>query len=100
MSEWNTSGTDWPTQVNPLSSNPWDSMNEDALLLLWQQKKEAIETAKTEEMELRKYIVKREFPKPVEGTQRKELGNGYDLKAVTKFNYKCDDNDKVEAGLN
>jgi len=38
-------------------------MNEDTLLLEWQKKKDAIETAKAEEMELRKYIVKREFPK-------------------------------------
>src|ERR1700744_388587 len=99
MSEWNTSGTDWPTQVNPLSSNPWDSMNEDALLLLWQQKKDAIEAAKAEEMELRKYIVKREFPKADEGTNKKDLGNGYQLKAVVKYNYTLADNDKVEECL-
>ena len=90
--------TQWPQ--NPTPSNPWDAMNEDQLLLLWQQKKNAIEVAKNEELDLRKYIVKREFPKPNEGTNRKSLGNGYELKAVTKFNYKCDDNDKVEAGLN
>ena len=103
MSEWNTNNgfgahPQWP--INPAPSNPWDAMNEDQLLMLWQQKKQAIENAKAEELELRKYIVKREFPKANEGTNRKELGSGYDLKSVIKYNYKCDDNEKVENGLN
>jgi len=85
--------TQWP------STNPWDSMNEDALLLLWQEKKAAIERAKTEEMDLRKYIVKREFPKPNEGMNNKDLGNGYVLKAAVKYNYNLADNDTVEATL-
>lgn len=84
---------------NPTSSNPLDSMNEDALLLLWQQKKNAIEIAKTEEMDLRKYIVKREFPKADEGMNVKELGQGYQLKAAIKYNYNLADNDTVEATL-
>lgn len=103
MSEWNNqqwtvpTGDTWPqTPINPL-----DSMNEDALLLLWQQKKEAIEIAKAEEMDLRKYIVKREFPKPNEGMNTKPLGeNGYQLKASIKYNYNLADNDKVEECLN
>ncbi len=91
----NHNNTSWPTTP----SNPWDAMNEDALLLLWQQKKDAIELAKTEEMDLRKYIVKREFPKPNEGMNTKELGQGYELKATVKFNYNLADNDTVEATL-
>lgn len=82
------------------SLNPWDNMNEDALLLLWQSKKDAIEKAKAEEMDLRKYIVKREFPKPSEGMNTKELGAGYQLKAAVKYNYKLADNDTVEDVLN
>ena len=100
MSEWPSTtnvSTEWPT--NPTPTNPLDSMNEDALLMLWQQKKEAIETAKAEEMELRKYIVKREFPKANEGAIRKDLGNGYELKAVVKYNYTLADNDTVEKCL-
>lgn len=97
MSEWN-SANQWPTS-NPLS-NPLDAMNEDQLLLLWVDKKKAIETAKEEEMELRKYIVKREFPKAEEGTNSKELGNGYVLKAAIKYNYNLADNDTVEDCLN
>lgn len=90
--------TNAPAQqwVNPTPSNPWDAMNEDALLLLWAAKKKAIEVAKEEEMELRKYIVKREFPKPNEGMNTKDLGEGYQLKAGVKFNYNLADNETVE----
>jgi hypothetical protein len=98
MNDWtNTAGAQnaWPQP----SLNPWDGMNEDALLLLWQQKKDAIETAKAEEMDLRKYIVKREFPQKTEGMNTKELGNGYQLKAGVKYNYKLADNDTVESTL-
>ncbi len=96
---WNNpavSNIKWPNQ----SLNPLDAMNEDQLLLLWEQKKKAIEIAKEEEMDLRKYIVKREFPKPQEGMNTKELGQGYQLKAGIKFNYNLADNDKVETCLN
>ena len=93
----------WGNQNNlanwPSSANPWDSMNEDQLLLEWQKKKEAIETAKAEELDLRKYIVKREFPQPNEGMNTKELGNGYQLKAAVKYNYNLSDNDTVEQTL-
>lgn len=96
-----TWGTPKNVPPDPMASlNPWDNMNEDALLLLWQQKKDAIEKAKAEEMDLRKYIVKREFPKPNEGMNTKELGAGYQLKAGVKFNYKLADNDTVEDVLN
>lgn len=95
---WNTQTQTWPS--NPVPASPWDAMNEDELLILWAEVKKDIETIKATELELRKYIVKREFPKAEEGTNRKSLGNGYDLKSTIKFNYKCDENDKVEAGLN
>jgi hypothetical protein len=91
----NLAGASWPAPTNPL-----DSMTEDQLLMLWQDKKAAIEKAKEEEMDLRKYIVKREFPKPHEGTNTKELGQGYQLKAGIKYNYNLADNDTVEDCLN
>jgi hypothetical protein len=104
---YNSTTGNWPKETLEFdaamakSLNPLDAMNEDALLMLWQQKKDAIETAKAEEMELRKYIVRREFPKPVEGTNSKPLGDsGYQLKAVVKYNYNLADNDKVEECLN
>lgn len=105
--EWQ-SPSSWPSQLetnqhvppNPGPSNPWDAMNEDQLLLLWGDMKKAIETAKQAELELRKYIVNREFPKKQEGMNTKELGNGYQLKAAVKYNYNLADNDKVEDCLN
>lgn len=54
---------------------------------------------KAKEMDLRKYIVSRAFPQKEEGTNTKELGNGYELKAVIKYNYKLSDNDVVEKTL-
>lgn len=103
---WGTGTTSWPT-ANPinqskqqLSDNPWDLLDQDKLLVLWQQKKDAIETAKSAEMELRKYIVNRAFPQKHEGTNTLELGGGYELKANVKFNYRLADNVLVEATLN
>lgn len=81
---------------NPTPSTPWDGLTEDQLLLAWDDIKKAIETAKAQEMELRKYIVNRAFPKKEEGMNNKELGNGYVLKAGVKFNYNLADNDTVE----
>lgn len=101
---WNTG---WPTQATPdlndnahsTPSNPLDAKSEDELLMLWDDMKKAIEVAKEQEMDLRKYIVGRAFPKKNEGTNNKELGNGYQLKASVKYNYNLADNDTVEATL-
>jgi hypothetical protein len=93
-----TDNDGWTT--NPKPSNPLDAMNQDELLMLWAVKKNAIELAKEEEIELRKYIVGRAFPKKEEGMNNLDLGNGYTLKAGIKYNYNLADNDTVEAGLN
>jgi hypothetical protein len=77
-----------------------DQMDEDQLLLLWNEKKKNIDRLKAEELDLRKYIVSRAFPQKQEGTNTKPLGNGYALKAAVKYNYNLDpDNKKVEAAL-
>jgi hypothetical protein len=90
----------YPFNPNPKPFNPWDNMTQDELLVAWDKRKKAIEVAKNEEMELRKYIVSRAFPEKHEGTNTQELGNGYSLKAVVKYNYNLDpDNSKVEAAL-
>src|SRR5665213_1830484 len=94
---WATQATEWPKAV---ASNPLDALDQDALLTLWQQKKDAIEAAKTAEMDLRKYIVNRAFPQKHEGTNTLELGAGYQLKANVKLNYRLADNATVEATLN
>lgn len=100
--------TPWPTSNTIQSAsqtwgpstqfcaNPLDTMSEDQLLMLWSDKKKAIELAKVEEMDLRKYIVGRAFPKKEEGMNTKPLGNGYELKAAIKYNYNLSDNDTVE----
>jgi hypothetical protein len=88
------------TWTNPAPADPRDLLDRDAVLLNWQEAKLALEKAKVAEMDWRKYIVKRAFPNPEEGTNTAELGNGYELKAVIKYNYKLDaDNEKIERGL-
>jgi len=60
----------------------------DALLLEWEQSKVELETAKTKEMELRKKFVAFAFDSNKKsGTERVELNNGYEAKAVKKLNY-------------
>ncbi len=72
---------------NPTPSNPWDNWSQDECLMYRQKLKEALATAKNDEMEFRKYIVNRAFRiQKEEGTNTLELGNGYELKAVVKYN--------------
>jgi hypothetical protein len=100
---WPTTDTVWPTaqsQSLPASLNTLDSMNEDDLLMLWADKKKAVEEAKEAEIDLRKYIVGRAFPAKQEGMNTKELGQGYQLKAAIKYSYNLADNAKVEECLN
>jgi hypothetical protein len=60
----------------------------DHLLALWEASKAALEAAKTAEMDLRKRVVDFSFdPNKKAGTERVELANGYELKAVKKINY-------------
>ena len=87
------------TPVSTGQANPWDSLNQDQLLMLHKEKQDLLAAMKQEEMELRKYIVNRAFLKKEEGTNTLELGNGYELKAVVKYNYKLSDNKTVEDGL-
>jgi hypothetical protein len=83
-----------------MSKCAYDDLSQDELLVQWNILKGKIETIKNEEMELRKYIVSRAFPEKHEGTNTKELGQGYQLKAGVKFNYSLDnDNKKINAAL-
>lgn len=60
----------------------------DRLLLAWEESKKALEVAKEKEMEQRKAVVAFAFdPNKESGTERIELGNGYQAKAVKKVNY-------------
>ena len=76
----------------------YDNMSRDELLLRWAELKTELEKAKTLEMELRKFIVKREFSSVKEGINNIELGNGYKLKATLKYNYVIDNN-KIDSAL-
>lgn len=91
-------GGSMPAQADP-NTNPHDALNQDALLMLHKQMQDDLSSLKAKELELRKYIVNRAFPKKEEGTNTLELGNGYELKAVVKYNYKLADNDIVEKTL-
>lgn len=97
---WQNSWNDTkPTNPEPSAFPEWDSKDRDAVLLEWQRLKDQLAKLKEIELEFRKYVVKRNFPNPDEGTNSLELGNGYTLKAGIKFNYKLADNDTVEKGL-
>jgi hypothetical protein len=80
-------------------SNPLDALSQDQLLMKHQKMQADLAALKAEEMELRKYIVNRAFPSKSEGTNTLELGNGYELKAVVKYNYRLADNEIVEKTL-
>lgn len=97
----NTSWTNNPqAQANVITeakpTNPWDSKSEDEVLLHWQSLQQQLLALKQAELDFRKYVVSRNFPKPTEGMNNKDLGNGYTLKASVKYNYKLAENDKVE----
>ena len=80
----------------------WENLpcDRDGVLMLWQRMKERIETAKNNEMELRKFAVSLLVPEKKEGMNTVELGNGYQAKAQIKYNYVLADNDTVEQCLN
>ncbi len=60
----------------------------DRILLCWETAKKQLEVAKEIEMDLRKQFVDFAFDQNKEkGTERIELDNGYEAKAVKKINY-------------
>ena len=68
----------------------------DWLLVQWNLSKERLEAAKADEMEWRKKSVAFAFnPEIKKGTERIELGNGYQAKAVKKLNYGFIKNEKT-----
>lgn len=62
----------------------------NALMVEWGKAQEAVVQAVDYERALRKAIFEIKFPKPKEGTQRIELGNGYNLKATFPYTYTLD----------
>ena len=73
------------------------------LLRQWENAKTQASYWKEQEMELRKQVAHAGITDDNEGTNRAEIGNGYQLKTVIKINYKIDSDrkavDKVLARL-
>lgn len=91
---WSVPAVEVPVNASS-GQNPWDNKGRDECLMEWQRLKQTLADAKEAEMDFRKYVVKRAFPNPVEGTNTLELGNGYSLKAGVKFNYKLNNDNKI-----
>ena len=74
----------------------------DDLIQQWRYTKGMLDEAKKAELDLRKQIVAGCFTDDqVEGTERIELGKGYELKAVKKMNYRfVGKQDEILAVLN
>lgn len=71
----------WPSAPKPITL--------DEALMKWDAAKKALEVAKETEMEARKLAFALGFGADAkEGTNTRELGNGYELKGVKKLNYK------------
>lgn len=100
-SSWDKPAAIVVAPINPTSSPfpDWDNKSQDEILLEWDKRKKLLTKAKDDEMEFRKYVVQRAFPQPKKGMNNVDLGNGYTLKANIKYNYKLNDNDVVEKGL-
>lgn len=111
--------TNWPTHIpeeikspepakldDPISDEMKKRLTEerlpitpDGILMLWERVKKKLTEIKDDEMSIRKTAVKVYIPKPVEGMNTVELGEGYKLKAAIKYNYVLADNTLVEEAL-
>ena len=91
-------------QPAPIGHNqPEKQLSEDeknALLLNWKSAKTQLNAIKETEMSLRLQVQEAFFPvaSRTKGTQRYQLGEGWAVKLVAKYDYKLD-GDKVEAAL-
>lgn len=70
-----------------------NNITKDQLIQQWHSTCQQLETLKALEMQLRLEVLKEYFKYKQddrEGTQREELGNDYELKAVFRLNYRLD----------
>lgn len=89
----------WPTPENETLEQQLEKLSRDEVLMKWEDAKSTLAKAKEDEMIMRKFVVKKAFPTPNEGTNTLELGANYELKAVIKYNYNLKDNKTVEETL-
>jgi len=74
-------------EVKNYTDNEFEA-ERNRLLILWDESKKALEVAKETEMTARKKAVEFSFDQGKNsGTERIELGNGWQAKAVKKVNY-------------
>lgn len=86
MSSPQMAASGWPSDA--AKAIP-DEQDLDKILVKWQAAKLALAVAKETEMNLRKQAFNLGFGEDAdEGTNKLELGNGYELKGVKKLNYK------------
>lgn len=72
----------------------------DQLLVDWRKAKQALIIATDTERELRDKLAKMFFPVPKKGTQRIDIGFGYNLKLVRTIRYTLDkDREKIDKAL-
>ena len=74
-------------------------LNQDGMLMRWDDMKKQLEFYKNKEMEYRKVCVSILTPTKPEGTTNVALGSDYTAKVVNKYNYKLKENDKVNNAL-
>ena len=75
-------------------------INQDGMLMLWQNAKDNLDNWKDLEMQYRKICAAFLVPDKSEGTNTVELGNDFKAKVNFKYNYKlASDNDVVWDGL-
>jgi len=87
-----------PPSVDPEIQH-WDKLSRDELLILDQRMQTDIRDMTERELKLRRFIVDKAFPQKTEGTNKLDLGNGYELKAGVKYNYNCADYSVTRKGL-
>lgn len=78
-----------PAPAELIKGTPEWFAERDRILAAWEASKLTLEKAKADEMELRKQFVKFAFDnEKLSGTERIDLANGYQAKAVKKLNFK------------
>ena len=79
------------------------ALTPDEVLIKWQQARDEMIQAQTNEFYYRNLAIGTFFPNinqiTAEGVENFELGNGYKLKCTFKLNYKLDKTDKVDTML-
>ncbi len=89
MTNDQSNGWGQPAPAELIKGTPEWFAERDRVLGAWEASKAALEKAKADEMDLRKEFVKFAFDnEKLSGTERIDLANGYQAKAVKKVNHK------------